>query len=749
MKQAVRSALFVLIVYVAFSVFSNSRIRSAGAAASDGVHSDWPLWGGDAGSTRFSSLTQITPENVGHLKAAWVYAPGGAVISPEATPVVVGGKMYITVSAGVAALDPETGKEIWRFTPSTKLTGRSGRGVAYWPGEEKLKPRIVYAMADRLYVLDAESGKLILDFGDNGEVNLRAGVSDSYPDARYAVTSPPAIYKNLIILAPGIQELGSHGPSGDPRAFDVVTGKMVWRFHSLPQPGEPGSKTWGPKRLQDRAGPSAWGFKTVDADLGLVFIPTGNPVDSYNGVDRPGNNLYSDSIVALDAATGKLKWYFQATHHDLFDYDLAAPPALIDIHRDGKTIPALVQNTKMGLVFILDRRTGKPVFGVEERPVPKSDVPGEQSSPTQPFPIKPIPLARMGMTRNDITTMTPEAHAYCLELWDKQSMHSQGPYSPPSVKTTNIFLPGANGAQNYGGLSYNPQLGYIFTNISNLPTLTRMVPDGKGGYTEADANMRYNDPNGWPCVEPPWGEFIAINASTGDVVWRSPLGAVDEYGPRGIKAGTPNIGGSVATASGLVFIGASRDSRFHAYDAKTGSEIWTTRLPGQGATPITFEGKNGRQYVALVSGNTGRGRGDPGRQGGHDPVLIAFALPKPGEPIVNMESLLGPSNDTQQGSGPRKPQVAMGDPVSADALPAGPGRDDLLSMCGSCHDITTVTSERRTPESWTALITDMRGRGAPGDDAMASRVQSYLSQHFALASKDDPSPKGTGNLLPR
>jgi quinoprotein glucose dehydrogenase len=594
----------------------------------------------------------------------------------------------------------------------------------------------VYAVVDHLYVLDAESGKLIPDFGDNGVVNLRAGVSDKYPEARYSVSSPPAIYKDLIIVSPSIQEFGSHGPSGDPRAFDVRTGKMVWRFHTLPQPGEPGSDSWGPKGWQDRAGPSAWGFKTVDPDLGLVFIPTGNPVDTYSGIDRPGKDLYSDSIVALDAATGKLKWYFQTTHHDVFDYDLAAAPALIDIRRDGQTIPALVQNTKMGLMFILDRRTGKSIFGVEERPVPKSDVPGEKTSPTQPFPIKPVPLARMEMTRDDITTMTPEAHQYCTNLWDKQGMHNDGPYSPPSIKGMNVFLPGSNGAQNYGGISFDPRLGYIFTNISNLPTMTRMVADGKGGYKAEAPFTRYNDANGWPCVEPPWGEFVAINAATGDVVWRSPLGAVEEYGARGVKAGTPNIGGSVATASGLVFIGATRDSRLHAYDSKTGKELWTARLPGQGASPITYQGENGRQYVALISANSGRGPGDHGEKGPHEPVLIAFELPKPGEPTVNMESLLGSSSESQLASaGPQKPSMEMGPPVSTDALPAGSGRNELVSMCSSCHGITTVTSQRRTPESWTEIIAEMRGRGASGDDAMAARVQGYLSQHFGLSEK--------------
>ncbi|AFL88062.1 glucose dehydrogenase [Terriglobus roseus DSM 18391] len=691
----------------------------------------------DAGHTRYSGLSEINRGNVQNLKPVWVYDTGVKGRTWQGNPIVVDGVMYLSIPGGASAIDPETGKELWKFVPKGISRPGRDRGVAYWPGDGALTPRIIYATVDRLYALDAVTGVPVGGFGKDGLVNLRDDVADKYPNALYTISSPAAIYKNLAIISPSTQEFGSKGPSGDPRAFDVRTGKLVWRFHTVPQPGEPQDGSWGPEGWKERAGPSAWGGATVDAATGLVFIPIGNPDDSYNGVDRPGKNYYANSIVALDAATGTLKWFYQFTHHDINDVDAPAAPSLIDIRRNGQLIPALVEVPKSGLAFVLDRRTGKPVFGDEERPVPQSDVPGEHSSPTQPFPMKPLPLAKTSVTKADITTMSPEAHAFCLAQWDKLQLHNDGPYTPVSIKGTTLFAPGTSGGGNWGGVSTDPRLGYFFANISNVPTTSRMVPDAAGGYKLEGAYGRFNDPKGWPCINPPWGELIAVNANTGDIAWRTPLGTSDDYGAASKNAGTANIGGSIATAGGLVFIGATVDSRFRAFDSRTGKEVWTVSVPAPAvSTPTTYRGKSGRQYVVIPDGGPGT-IGMPGRFSSFHAILLAYALPKPGEAAVDLTQFA----PTPMQLPPRPPggQTPSGPstaalPASAGptTLPDGAGKDDVLSMCGQCHGVSTAVAVRRSSEGWHDLIQDMRSRGAQGDNAKAARVQDYLSRYFGM-----------------
>ncbi len=380
---------------------------------------DWPAYGHDPGGMRYSPLNQISSKNVSRLRLAWTYHTGEVGRQFECTPLVVGITMYASTQLGkIVALDAETGKPIWSYDPKVRAP-REHRGVSYWPGDRRTPPRILFGTGDgRPIALEAKTGKPISDFGDNGEVDLRAGVADQYPKAGYAIASPPAIYRDLAIVAPSTQEGPTKGPSGDPRAFDVRTGKMVWRFHTVPQPGEPGDGTWGREGWRDRSGPSLWGLITVDRERGLVLLSTGNPADSFYGGDRIGTNLYANCVIALDAATGKLRWSYQLVHHDIFDYDVPGAPALIEAVQAGRRIPAVAQITKMGLLFILDRMTGKPIFGVEEQPVPKSDVPGEEAWPTQPFPLKPPPLARTSVTRDELSTRTPDAQRYCRDLFD-------------------------------------------------------------------------------------------------------------------------------------------------------------------------------------------------------------------------------------------------------------------------------------------------------------------------------------------
>src|SRR4051794_14294478 len=693
---------------------------SAGAAGFDPAHA------------RYSPLTEITAKNVAHLKPVWVYDTGAKGRGWQVSPLVVEGAMYISIPGGAAALDPERGKQLWIFKPTDLTRPGRDRGVAYWPGDGSLGARIIYTVADRMYALDAKTGQPIPDFGNKGMVNLRDGVADKYPNGQYAVNPPAGIYKNLAIIAPSTQEFGSKGPSGDPRAFDVLTGKQVWRFHTVPQPGEPQAGSWGPEGWKERAGPSAWAGVTVDATTGTVFIPIGNPDDSYNGIDRPGNNYYANSIIALDASTGKLKWFYQMTHHDINDVDAAAAPSLIDIHRNGTVIPALVEVPKTGIAFILDRRTGRPVFGDEERPTPQSDVPGEHSSPTQPFPLKPPPLVRTTISRDDLTTMSPEAHAFCMAQWDKLQMHNEGPYTPASIKATTVFMPGTSGGGNWGGASTDPRRGYFFVNVSNRPTTSRMVSNGAGGYKLEGAYAAFNDDKGWPCINPPWGELIAVNANTGDIAWRSPLGSAEAYGDRGSNAGTTTLGGSFATGGGLVFIGATVDSKFRAFDSGTGKEVWTTDLPSPAmATPTVYRGESGREYVVIASGGPGTVQ-VPGHFASYREILIAYALPRSSDAPVDLAQF-APTEMQMRPRGPGNQQSASAPALPANGqvqLPDGPGKQDFLTMCGRCHGVSTALVSRRSPEGWRDVIQDMRARGAQGDDATANRVRDYLSRFF-------------------
>jgi len=603
----------------------------APAALSQRVASkgDWPAYGRDPAATRYSPLDQINTKNVARLERAWVYHTNQRGRAFETTPIVVGNVLYFTTqNQHVVALEPETGKEIWRYDP--KSNSREQRGVSFWPGDAATPPRIVFGTGDgRLIALDAKTGAPASAFGEHGIVDLKAGITDKFPRASYAISSPPAIYRDLVIVGPATQEGPTAGPSGDPRAYDVRTGALRWRFRTVPQPGEPGNETWGPNGWKDRAGPSQWGFATVDVERGLVFLPVGNPADSFYGADRPGTNLYANSIVALDALTGKLRWYYQMVHHDIWDYDLSAPPALVDVKRGGATIPAVAQITKMGLLFILDRTTGKPVFGVEERPTPKSDTPGETSWPTQPFPVKPPPLARMSMTKDDVTRRTPAAQRFCAEWFEK--LRHEGPYTPFGAAPS-LSFPGTMGGGNWGGVSFDPALGYIFVNTSSLGGTGHMVAstsDGPMAWRNDGAYRRFIDEDGYPCQQPPWGELTAVNANTGDVAWRVPLGSYDEIEAQGLKnAGAANMGGSIATAGGLVFIGATTDSKFRAFDSRTGKELWVTRLEATAdATPMTYLGRNGKQYVVIAAGGTNRFRMLARTADQTADALIAFALP--------------------------------------------------------------------------------------------------------------------------
>ena len=615
---------------------------------------EWPTYGHDSGGMRFSPLTEIKPANVDRLKVAWVYhmKPSGVAavsarpapaavdgpVGDEAprprrsangfapstvTPLVINGVMYLTTPYGrVVAIDATTGKELWAFT----LPGGGGpstRGVEYWAGDKRTGAQIVFGSGDgRLFSVDAKTGKSNLAFGDNGIVNMNTEEIMRGLPGRNGLTSPPIVYKNFVIAGGTTQENPPRGPAGDVRAWDMHTGKLAWTFHSIPRAGEKYNDTWAGDSWKNRTGVNVWGFLTVDEQRGIVYMPFGAPsVDQYGG-DRAGDNLFSSSIVAADANTGKYLWHFQIVHHDIWDADLTGAPVLFDVKRGGRTIAAVGAINKVGLLFILDRVTGKPIYGVEERPVPQSQVPLERTSKTQPFPVKPPPLSKMSMSAGDVNTVTPELEAACKALM--KDLQMGGPYLPVSYNQLGVRFPGNHGGVNWGGTSFNPQLGYLFLNSNDLGQITgvkdhdmnegRAIGRGMGNRVDPDGPYegigggRFSIPgkNGsaqqLPCQQPPWGQLTAVDVNTGEFVWRVPLGVTDSLPADKQKTGRPGNGGTIATAGGLVFVGATDDARFRAFDAKTGKELWVTKLGGAAeATPMTYQGKDGRQYVVIAS----------------------------------------------------------------------------------------------------------------------------------------------------
>ena len=605
-----------------------------GAAPQRKTDTDWPSFGRDPGAQRYSPLTQITPQNVSQLQPAWSFDTG--VTNLQVTPIVIDGLMYLSGGTSVFALEPETGKEIWRYDPKSKV---ARRGVAYWPGDGTLRPRLFAGVADgRLVSLDAKTGEPVATFGDRGFVDLKAGVRGV--DGPYMLESPAVVYKNVVITG-GANTEGepSLGLYGDIRGWDARTGRHLWSFHTVPRPGEPGVESWEGESWKNRSGTNAWTYMTLDADRGLVFAGTGSPTSDFYGADRKGRNLYANSLLALDANTGKLVWFQQLVHHDIWDWDLPAAPTLIEVTKNGRRIPAVAQMTKMSTLFIFDRRNGEPVFGMEERQVPQTDLPGEETSPTQPFPLRPAPLSRTTFDpATDLYALTPEHAKYCRDLWDDNKMFTRGMFTPPTVDRTMVTFPSTLGGGNWSGLSYDPVRGLLFTNIMNLGQVARMErrADGAGGPVPVGMEYKRTSPWGnayarfWnpetkvPCSSPPFGELVAVDVNSGSVAWRVPLGVFDELKARGYdKTGTPNIGGTIVTSSGVVFVGATIDKRFRAFNAQTGALLWETMLDASAhATPMTFMGRDHRQYVVVAASGDGLLGSPPGRR------IVAFALPR-------------------------------------------------------------------------------------------------------------------------
>jgi quinoprotein glucose dehydrogenase len=688
--------------------------------------SDWPVFGHDPGAMRYSPLKQINTKNISRLQRVWTFHSGKP--GSETTPVVVGGVMYFTQPNGIFALEPETGKLIWHF----EAEGAALRGLSYWPGDKVTHPRVIAGVRDKLVAIDVTTGRPAPAFGNEGIADLKEGVLGDMPEARLSLDSPPAVYKDIIITGSTNGEgAPSKGAYGDIRGWDARTGKLVWSFHTVARPGEPGADTWPEDGWRNRTGTNTWGFLTVDVERGLVFAPTGSPTTDFYGADRHGDGLYGNCLVALDAATGKLKWHQQLVHHDIWDYDLAAAPALFEVNRNGKKIPAVAQISKMGLLFVFDRVTGEPIFGIEERPVPQSVVPGEKTSATQPFPVKPPPIARNTFREEEMYNLSPEHAAFCRDLYERNKMFIGVPYTPTPLEGNMLIFPSTLGGGNWGGVSVDPSLGYLFVNVMNIGQWGHMEKrqDPKTGETTYIRTSEYgpyarfwNRDTRVPCTNPPFGELVAVNVNTGDIAWRSPLGRIESLEAVGVKnTGSVNLGGSIATAGGLVFIAATNDARFRAFESKTGRLLWEQPIDANGhAIPITYQGKDGKQYVVIMAGGGGGFFG-----GALADSVMAFAL--------------GEGRAPELSAAPRPPAAAketaaapVRGPFSPPAtMPDGPGKLLVEQSCGKqCHAIEIVTSHRMSGPEWKTMVDAMVARGATGSEDELKLVVDYLSKHF-------------------
>lgn len=623
--------------------------------AMDGARAgDWQHYGGDAGGRRYVDARQITPDNVEDLDEVWEFNTGAlegrseAALKRtafEATPIFVEDSLvFCTPFNEVIALDPGTGERRWSFDPEISADRRPAnqyncRGVAYWkdPDASDIEPcssRIFTGTVDgRLIALDAGTGKPCEDFGANP---VRPGEVTAGPDrllvwpGEFQMTSPPVVTQGLVIVGSAISDNARKtAPSGRVRAYDARSGALRWVFEPL-LPGDDG-------RHIDAGAANVWAPMSVDVARGLIFLPTSSPSPDFYGGMRPGDNRYANSVVALKAATGEVVWSFQTVHHDVWDYDLPAQPTLATIMKDGVPVDAVVQVTKTGFMFVLDRETGKPMFPVEERPVPQGGAPGELLSPTQPFPLKPPPLIRQSLGHDDVWGMAWLDKRACRKRLDK--LRSDGLFTPPSLQGT-IVYPFTGGGANWGGMAFDPVRQIAIVNESEIAHVITLIKrenyEGEKEASEAGElapqegapfavkRELFLSPLGLPCTPPPWGKLVAVDLKDGSIKWARPLGTVRDLAPvpLPIEWGTPNLGGPFITASGLIFIAATMDNYLRAFNIETGEELWRGRLPAGGqATPMSYSWR-GRQYVVIAAGGNGSAGTDLGDS------LVAYALPE-------------------------------------------------------------------------------------------------------------------------
>jgi quinoprotein glucose dehydrogenase len=620
---------------------------------------EWPVYGGDPGGERHAPIDQITPENVHRLQVAWTYHTGEDLTSErgrdpalETTPLMVDGTLFLSTPRGrVIALDPETGEERWRFDPevdpSLGFGDFTNRGVSTWvdttlAADAPCRRRIFMATIDaRLFALDAATGRPCAGFGSRGAIDLRKGLRNE-PDEteEYEMTSPPAIVGDVVVTGSAVADnTRTDMPSGEVRGWDARTGALLWTWDPVPQsPDDSAYGDWQGPNARRTGAANVWSIITADPERDLVFVPTGSPSPDYYGGERIGRNRYANSIVALRASTGEMVWHFQTVHHDLWDYDNASPPALTTIRRNGQEIPVVLQATKTGMLFVLHRETGQPVFPVEERPVPASTVPGEQAWPTQPFTTGIAPLSPLSLPDDSIWGATPEDLAECRQA--AAGMRNEGPFTPPSVEGT-IVIPSNIGGAHWGGVAVDPARQVAVVPVNRTAALVQLIPRERYDRREAEREgsrlgFEYAPMHGTPyvmrrrlfmtqrqtfCSPPPFGSLVAVDLTTGAHKWNVPLGSMRGLAPNApLEWGSPNLGGAITTSSGLVFIGAALDSSLHAYDIETGRELWRGALPASArATPMTYRVREGgKQYVVVAAGGSD--------VFGHGDAIVAFAL---------------------------------------------------------------------------------------------------------------------------
>jgi quinoprotein glucose dehydrogenase len=626
-------------------------VQPSMAEPTDGATVDWPYYGGDAGGSRYSPLTQINKSNVAELKVAWEYHTGDVSDGSdnrrksafETTPIVADGTMYLTTPFNrVIALDPETGHEKWSFDPKIDLhapysEGLVNRGVAIWTdsgkGEgEACRRRIFLATIDaRLFALDAATGQPCTDFGAGSQIDLTRGIANITRRGEYEETSAPATAGDLVIVGSSIADNDRvDSPNGVVRAFDARTGELRWSWNPIPL------------GIAPTGAGNVWSAISVDNGRDIVIVPTTSPSPDYHGLKRPGDNKWADSVVALSAKTGEMVWGFQLVHHDLWDYDTAAQPVLATLQRNGVELPVVIAGNKTGNLYVLNRETGEPVFGVEERPVPKSDAEGEEASPTQPFPLAPPPLVPQRLSADDAWGPTPEDREACRAAMEK--LRSGGIFTPPSVQGT-IAFPGNLGGMNWSSSAFDPERRIFVANVNIFPMEVHLIPRdryqasekaAKEGRFRAEVSPQHGtpygmsrqllmSPSGAPCNPPPWGSLVAVDLAQGTIRWNMPLGTTADLFPNSprVIGGTPNLGGPIITASGLILIASAMDNYLRAFDIDTGAELWKGRLPAGGqATPMTYRSRpDGKQFVVIAAG----GHGKLGTKLGD--ALVAFALP--------------------------------------------------------------------------------------------------------------------------
>jgi quinoprotein glucose dehydrogenase len=621
---------------------------------------EWTTYGHDPGGQRFSPLTAISPSNVASLKVAWTFRTGDAYQPPhsrptafEATPLYIDGTLYLGTPLGrVIAIDPVTGKQRWAYDSNVPKDAGFGdfatRGVSTWKSPDGHRSIYIATIDGRLIALDAVTGRPCQDFGDNGIVNLRQGLRIPPRQGGYAdfeETSPPAVIGDTIVVGSAIADNGSTDqPSGEVRAFNTLTGKMKWKWDPIPQSADdPAASTWKNGSAARTGAGNAWSIIAADPARNLVFVPTGSASPDYYGGERLGDNLYANSVVALRADTGQPVWHFQTVHHDLWDYDVATSPLLFDLQQNGVTVPSIAIGSKTGNLFLLNRETGKPIFGVVERPVPQSDVPGEIASPTQPFPLKPAPITPQKMSVDDAWGIDDADRKWCRAEISK--LRTGSIFTPPSLQG-NLQTPGNVGGMNWGGMAFDASRNLLVLPSNHLAAEVRLIPrtdfdtlaSSRGRSIDGDwefasqAGTPYGmmrrfllSPKRVPCTPPPWGTLLAIDPRTGEKKWEVPLGHLPGHadGP-GLpdQFGSMSLGGPIITRSGIVFVAGTIDSGIYAFDVSTGKQLWRGELPTSArSTPMTFQGPDGKQYVVICAG----GHGIPGA-GPLGDYVVAFSL---------------------------------------------------------------------------------------------------------------------------